>query len=58
MHSFLLEIYHTQGTGQHVGFVNHAVCPTLPTLDQKELLTKSLLLELGRKFRGRMSGKT
>lgn len=25
MHFFLLEIYHTQGRGQHVGFVNHIV---------------------------------
>lgn len=25
-----------QGIGQHVGFVNHAVCPTLQTVDQKE----------------------
>lgn len=36
MHFFLLEIYHIQGIGQHVGFVNHVVCPNLQTEDQKE----------------------
>lgn len=50
MHFFLLEIYHIQGIGQHVGFVNHVVFPTLWTVDQKETFINLPFLGPDEKF--------